>query len=185
MAFVEKLKNILLGTPDLEDFEDDEFFEEESNRLDHISPARSRAKTGRPTLTLMDNPLSTRSYSYEDSFSAKDMVAVTINPKNCEEAMLIIDRLKEGNFVVFSLKKTNHQNIEELTLLPGGQEESKESIFKFICGGIYTLNAEISKFDEGIFIAGPANCKIDEISLEMNQNLKKTGTTHAFRKGIF
>ncbi|MCL2610083.1 MAG: cell division protein SepF [Defluviitaleaceae bacterium] len=191
MAFVDKIKNILLGAPDVDDYDDEEFFEEEEETY----APKSRAKAERPALTLMNNQTPSRASGYSSAYTtpystARDMVVATISPKNCEEAMLIIDRIKDGNLIIFSLKKQVHQDIEELTVLPGGgEEESKESIFKFICGGIYTLNAEISKFDEGVFIAGPSGCKIDEISVDVKRKLNKTGTgtgtTHAFRKGIF
>ncbi|MCL1925314.1 MAG: cell division protein SepF [Defluviitaleaceae bacterium] len=199
MSFVEKFKNILLGAPDVDDYDDEEFFEEESsygrsssNNRSSGSVASNRARPERPVLTLVDKPQHGHSSQYAERtytpLSPVEMIASTISPKNCEEAMLIIDRIKDGNFVIFSLKKSQRQDIEELTLLQGGleenEEESRESVFKFICGGIYTLNAEISKFDEGVFIAGPYGSKIDEISTDFKKKMKKTGTTHAFKNGL-
>lgn len=193
MPFIEKVKNILLGAPDVDDYDDEDFFEDDIE--DRVSSASSRTRKKpsyeRPNLTLVENNYSRSPYSMQNmqmetssAYSAREMIASTISPKNCEEAMLIIDRIKEGNFVIFSLKKSLTQTIEELTVLPDVEEESKESVFKFICGGIYTLNAEISKFDEGIFIAGPSGCKIDEISTDVRKSIKTTGAANNFRRSL-
>lgn len=200
MPFIEKVKNILLGAPDVEDYDDEDFFEEDIE--DRVS-ARGRKKSSfekssfaysdrsernsydRPNLTLVGGD-SKSPYSMQmESYSTREMIASTISPKNCEEAMLIIDRIKQGNFVIFSLKNSPHQTIEELTVLPEVEEESKESVFKFICGGIYTLGAEITKFENSVFIAGPAGSRIDQISTEVKNTIKTTGASNNFRRSLF
>lgn len=89
-----------------------------------------------------------------------NMKIVVREPLNYEEAPEIVNDLRA--------RKTVVMNLEEL------ERETKNQIFDFINGAIYSLDGNIQKVTKDIFVLAPKNVEIDGLK----EDLKNKGIYH-------
>lgn len=80
--------------------------------------------------------------------SSSQMKVVIVEPRIYDDAPVVADHLR--------MKKTVVVNLEQLT-----DQKVKKSIFDFMNGAVYVLDASIQRVSKSIFILAPKNVEVD------------------------
>ncbi len=142
MSLVDKFKD-LVG---IEEFDEDEFYEEEvaaaETKTEKKEPARvfEPRKSESKESKVVNMPRST-------SVNTHPFKMVVLEPKGFEEAPALVDNLKSRKPVIVNLEKL--------------EGDVARKIFDFLSGATYALNGNVQKIANNIFVFAPENVDIN------------------------
>ena len=132
----------VLGFKPEDDFEDEEVYEEYMEEYDQeIAPKHNKIfqmPGKKPNLSVI---------SGTKQSTGKQQVFI-IRPKDFQEGMTVVERLKEDRVVVFSVEDTDY--------------EMGTRIVDFVSGACFARDGHIQKISRNIFLAVPADIEIGQ-----------------------
>ncbi|MCI7145623.1 MAG: cell division protein SepF [Clostridiales bacterium] len=142
MGMLNKFRD-LIG---LEEYEDDEEFEEES----YSQPSYYEKAKAEPKAPMSSQRFETGNIVSMQSKTVKSITnafkLVVIEPQGFDECSRLVDNLKSRKPVIVNLEKL--------------EPDTARKIFDFLGGATYALNGNVQKVSSNIFIFAPENVAI-------------------------
>ncbi|MDR1643969.1 MAG: cell division protein SepF [Clostridiales bacterium] len=149
MNIMKKVHDLLLGT----DFDEEDSYEEFEEDVEE-EPKRERPRESAARFESARGHMKAESKIVSIKSGASVSVMVT-SPKNIEDASPVCDYVKDGNICVVNLE--------------GVEFGPAQRIADFLSGAAYSLNGEIQRINNNIFMIAPANVPV-------NGDITETGT---------
>lgn len=158
-SFIEKMKEMMKLNDDYSEPEQEEIEDDFNSFTGQPKPVSAVQMTDfKPTLksyTGGKKPMNSKVVNFQASVQ---MEVVVIQPEAYEEAQEICDHIKSQKPVIINLEQTDKMIAQH--------------IMDFVCGSVYTLNGNLQRVSNNIFIIAPENV---DIAGEFREELKSNG----------
>lgn len=141
MGLLDKAKSFF--TIDEEEYENEGFDVQQSDEEEKGILKPSFMKVKQDNITKIEN-----------SYTSKDVKVIIFEPEEYNEALNIVDSLKNKRIVVVNF--SNMKATEGKTV-----EQNQKQIFDFINGAVYAMDGNINQMSSTIFVMTPNNVEMD------------------------